>query len=95
MSEHDHMIPRYIDEPPQILWWEMDEAVVVMLCMILGIAINKMIHLTIVGLVAGYLIGKMKNTKQEGYLHHLAWWHGIPTFDIKDIPHSHIREFTE
>ncbi|OGP32489.1 MAG: type IV conjugative transfer system protein TraL [Deltaproteobacteria bacterium GWC2_56_8] len=91
----DHFIPKYIDDPPQILWWDMDVAGVIIFSMIIGIAVNHLLYFSIGGLVAAYAVGKMKNSKQEGYIYHLAWWHGVPSFKIREMPDSYIREFTE
>ena len=35
-------IPRYIDTQPQILWWELDEVIVLILCLFVGILTRQL-----------------------------------------------------
>lgn len=88
-------IPRYMDALPQILWWELDELVILFLSFFLGLITRQLTTLLIVGVISTFILAKLKNGKSDGFIFHLAYWYGIPSFAIKGVPSGAIREFVE
>ena len=86
-------IPRYIDDPPTILFWDMDEIAVICICMVVGIITGEVTKFIIGGLVVSKLIGKLKNDKSDGYLQNTLYWSGI--MSLKGLPPSYKRSFIE
>lgn len=86
-------IPRYIDDPPTILFWDVDEISVICICMVVGIITGELTKFIIGGLIVSKLIGKMKSEKQDGFLQHLLYWWGI--MPLKGLPPSYKRSFIE
>ncbi len=88
-------ILRYLDNPPQIAWWELDELIVLILCGFIGILTRHLTFLLIVGLVCTFMISTLKSGKSDGFIYHCAYWYGIPGFDLPLGPQETIRELIE
>jgi conjugal transfer pilus assembly protein TraL len=72
-------IPRYVDSQPQLLFWELDEAIVFVGCLASGIAIGG--YATLIAIAAGWIVVKafrrFKNGALDGILLHLCYWAGV------------------
>ncbi len=70
-------IPRYIDDPPQIFWWEVDEVAVFSASFVVGALCGQ----SLAGLGAGFalslLLEKLKAGRGSAFLMHLAYWYGL------------------
>lgn len=86
-------IARYIDDPPQIFFWEIDEFVVFGACFSLGIMSNAPTVMIILGCVLAYLLQRVKAGRSDGFFLHVLYWHvGMP---LKGCPPSYIRSYVE
>ena len=84
---------RYIDDPPQIFFWEIDEFVVFGACFSLGIMSGALTVLTVLGVFLAYLLSSVKAGRSDGFFLHILYWHvGMP---LKGCPPSHIRTYIE
>lgn len=54
------IIPRYVDELPQIALWEIDEALIVLLLISFGILTKQLITMSIIGFGSAYLFGRIQ-----------------------------------
>ena len=88
-------IPKYIDSPPQILWWELDEVVILIICIFAGIIARELTTLLCVGIISTAIISRMKRGKSEGIVLHWCYWRCIPMFEIRGCPTGDIRELVE
>lgn len=66
-------VPQYLDDPPQFLIWEIDDLFPVIVMLILGILIEHMFLMSLIGFVLSYFFSKFKNSKPNGFLIHLAY----------------------
>lgn len=73
-------IPQFVDELPQLWFWEIDEALFIVLGLFVGIIIDWMIIATIVGMLIASLFGRFKQGQNRGLLMHMAYWYGIMPF---------------
>ena len=86
-----HKIPKYLHSYPQFLWWEMDEFFIFMAFMFAGIMVNKAIIGGLIGFIATKLYVKMKETKQDGFIKHVAYAFGL--YNIKrKLPEYWVKE---
>ncbi len=88
-------IPHYIDDPPQFLFWELDEAIPVLAGMGIGIMLNSMICYGAAGLVVSRIVARLKKGKHQNFMIHWLYWQGVPGMKLKGYPESHIRKLTE
>jgi conjugal transfer pilus assembly protein TraL len=84
-------IPRYIDDPPQFLWWELDELMVVVGGFGLGIFLNYPTIGGLIGIILARLSSKQKSGQADGYLWHFFYWLGV----VPGKPPGNIREMFE
>lgn len=70
-------IPQYVDELPQVWFWEIDEAFFIILGLFVGIIINWMFTCAVIGIALASLFGRFKQGQNRGMLVHTAYWYGI------------------
>lgn len=86
-------ICRYLDEPPKLFFWEIDELTIMVLFIVFGIMSNAMISIGAIGVVIATVFGHFKQRQADGYLFHLLYYYGGAT--IKHTPPGCIYEFLE
>jgi conjugal transfer pilus assembly protein TraL len=84
-------IPRYIDDPPQFLLWDIDEFFIVIGLFCLGILMGHPGKLGLLGLVVGRLLRKYRSGKADGFVWHCLYWVGL----VPGNPPGHVREMHE
>ena len=81
-------IPRFIDDQPSILFWDLDEFIIFAFFIMMGIWLKSMM----LGMIFGYFVvqkfKKGKGNHLEGRLAHMAYYYGIldlnPRFNKKE-----------
>ncbi len=91
MTEYETRIPRYLNAQIQLLWWELDEVLILTAAIGIGIVFELLTLTVPIGLLAAKGLAKVKAEQGHGWLLHYAWWKGIPIARLV-IPSSH-REF--
>lgn len=86
-------IPTEIDTPHQILLWATDEFVPFIMFMTIGNLIGHLISFCIIGAIVGHLYKRYKNTRSNGYLHHLLYWLGFGFAKGRTFVNPFKREF--
>jgi len=84
-------IPRYIDDPAQFLFWDLDEALIMIGSFCFGILLGYPFWGGVAGLVSGRALRKLRSGKAEGYFWHALYRAGI----VKGSPPGYIREMVE
>ncbi len=84
-------IPRYIDDLPQLLWWEVDEVALFAGIFGLGIIMGITGKGLLVAIACTYLLQKLKAGKGSEFIMHWGYWQGI----IPLKPESWREEFYE
>jgi len=72
-------IPRYVDAQPQLFFWELDEAIVFMTCMAVGIWFGGFVTPAsmVLGVVVVKAFKRFKNGSLDGVLLHICYWLGL------------------
>jgi conjugal transfer pilus assembly protein TraL len=86
-------IARYIDDPPSFFLWEIDEVVVFALFIGIGIFLHSLLVFMAIGTASAYLLGKVKQTRAEGFFLHMLYWHGI--LPLRGCAPSYFRTLVE
>lgn len=87
----ERRIPRFVDDPPQLLWWEIDELIAVVGLFGVGIFIDHPGIGLMVGMGLGRLTRRFKIGRPDHYLWHGLYWMGW----IQGDPSGEIRELIE
>lgn len=86
-------IHRYIDDPPQFLFWDIDEVAVFSAFLGIGMLTNTLTTLFIIGFGLSFVLKKTKQKSSDGMFLHVLYWIGF--FPIKGCPPSYIRKYIE
>lgn len=87
------LIPQRLDDPPKLLLWEMDQAMVCMSMIVIGIAADMTVTFILIGLLIAWRYGKLKSGKHRGFAMHLIYWRTPFSLGMRRTPPSYIREF--
>jgi conjugal transfer pilus assembly protein TraL len=86
-------IPKRLNDLPKMMFWEIDQAMVFMCSMMLGITANMTMTAAAIGLVAAWGYGKLKSGKHRGFAKHVLYWFTPFNTGLRRTPPSYIREF--
>jgi conjugal transfer pilus assembly protein TraL len=88
-------IPKSLDAMEKFLWWEMDQAIIGILLIGMGVAAHMMFTGMMLGLAGAWGYGKLKAGKHPRFaVHILYWWMPANTIvRTRAIPPSDQRYF--
>jgi len=93
MNETLLAIPRHLDDPPRFLFWDLDEAILFMLALILGMMADLLFAGAAAGVVLVIAYGKAKSGRHRAFALHLMYWYLPVTLGFRRTPPSYIREY--
>lgn len=87
-------IPRTLDSPPKLLWWDADQAILVSGCLVFGMAIGSPVIGVLLGGGIGVVYGRAKSGKHPMFAFHIMYWY-LPgaLLGLKRTPSSDYREY--
>jgi len=93
-------IPKYLDAQPQFLWFEFDEAMILLIGLMTGRMLDQMILFIAISLIIQRVYTKLKNAKQTGFLQHTLYALGLVKFKsnigkFKKIPDYYIKYYVK
>lgn len=93
MHETAFSIPRRLNDPPRMFWWDLDLALLVLAPTILGMVAGYFLSGVAAGVLTAWAYGRMKSGKHPAYALHLLYWY-LPeaVVKLKCTPPSHFRE---
>jgi conjugal transfer pilus assembly protein TraL len=86
----------YLDDPQQLLFWEFDEFILLAIMFGIGIIVNYLGVLLVLGLIGIKYYRKIKDRQANGFLLHLIYWYtgmGSTETPPTSRPLSFIRRF--
>lgn len=95
MDDLAYYVPRHLDAPAKLLWWDVDEFMTALGGLALGITTGSML-LAIFCAVGGVMgLSRLKAGGGPGYMKRLFYWHfgASQLLGFTRTPPSHIREF--
>ncbi|MDP1573080.1 MAG: type IV conjugative transfer system protein TraL [Pseudomonadota bacterium] len=68
-------IPKALDAQERFLWWEMDQAIIALLLVGIGVSSGQMLMGIALGALAAWQYGRLKAGKHPKFaVHALYWW---------------------
>lgn len=86
----DRYIPKYLNAQIQLLWWELDEMIVLMTFVSFGIISGHTYIGACIGFIFMNIYSKLNSKKQPGYFKHVMYRYGF--WGKKGIPEYWIKE---
>jgi len=71
------ILPRGIDDPPQVLLWSIDELLPFMAMLLLGALTRQLAGCALASLVVIKLFRRFRDSRPDGYLYHGLYWLGL------------------
>lgn len=87
-----HTIPQTLDAPALALIFNASQLFCVVGFAIVGVVVGHPIIAAGIGLFAGKFFNKYADKKPDGYLRHLAYFHGIPIMSGRSVANGLDRE---
>ena len=93
MSDVSLEIPRRLNDPPRMFWWDLDVSLLVLAAALAGMVSGFFVSGCAVGVLLASAYGRAKAGKHPAFLLHLLYWH-VPAAvtGLKRTPPSHLRE---
>ena len=92
-DEFKHFVPQTLDDPPRLLFWDMDVAMVFVVVLGFSIMVGQMILGAILGVVLAAWFARSKSGRNRGYGLHLLYWYLPVGLSFKRVPPSSKRSF--
>ncbi len=88
-------IPRRLNDPPRMFWWDLDVSLLVMACTAAGMLFGYFLTGALLGLLCASAYSRIKSGRHPAYALHLMYWHLPPAVTgLKYTPPSWAREMT-
>lgn len=84
-------IPQFLDAQIQLLWWELDEIIILMMFVSIGLLTDHAYIASVLGFMSMNLYSKISSKKQPGYFKHVMYKYGlwerdaVPKYWIKEL----------
>lgn len=91
----DYAIPSKHDDPPKMLWWDFDQAIIFMIGVVFGILSGFLLLGVVLGIWISHWYSKKKAGKHRFFVVHIMYWF-LPSelvFPFPSLPPSSTREF--
>ena len=93
MSDVSFEIPRRLNDPPRMFWWEIDVALLVLAAALAGMISGFFMSGCALGVLLAAAYARAKSGKHPAFALHLLYWH-VPAAvtGLKRTPPSYLRE---
>ena len=93
MSDQGLDIPRRLNDPPRLFWWEIDVSMLFLAALLAGMLSGYFLTGAAIGMGLGWAYSKAKSGEHPAFALHLLYWH-LPAAvsGLKRTPPSHLRE---
>ena len=93
MHDAAFTIPRRLNDPPRMFWWDFDLSLLVLAATLLGLVAGYFVSGVVCGVMMAWVYSRMKSGKHPAYALHLIYWY-LPdaVVNLNCTPPSHLRE---
>ena len=93
MNDASFDIPRRLNDPPRMFWWDLDVALLVLTAALAGMISGFFMSGCAIGALLASAYGRMKSGKHPAFALHLLYWYlPAPVTGLKRTPPSYLRE---
>lgn len=95
MSDVSLEIPRRLNDPPRVFWWDLDMALLTLASTLIGMIAGFFVTGCAAGLLLATAYSRAKSGKHPAYALHLLYWNLPPGITgLRRTPPSYLREMT-
>ena len=93
MAQSDPVrMPRMVDDPPTLIAWSADELAVFFTFFFIGMMIEQLLILSLIGAVSLRFIRRYRNRSQKGAMVHQLYWIGVWPNKARSIGNTFERD---
>ena len=93
MNDSSFDIPRRLNDPPRMFWWDLDVALLVLTAALAGMISGFFMSGCAIGALLASAYSRMKSGKHPAFALHLLYWYlPAPVTGLKRTPPSYLRE---
>ena len=93
MNDSSFDIPRRLNDPPRMFWWDLDVALLVLTAALAGMISGFFMSGCAIGALLASAYSRMKSGKHPAFALHLLYWYlPAPGTGLKRTPPSYLRE---
>lgn len=86
-------IPKFLDAQPQFLWFELDEAMILLAGLVSGTMFDNRIICITLSIIVKKIYTALKTSKQQGYLYHKLYSLGLLNMKSNSVKKNKIPYF--
>jgi len=86
-------LPVRLDDPKIFLLFTMEDFMIFIGCMVLGVALHALGYLMLLGVMISWLGSRFRGSFPEGLLQHLMYWFGVPIGKGPSLINPYVRRF--
>ncbi len=86
-------LPKFIDKPPTVLLWSVDEILPIAISVIVGMQMNHALICTIVGFCCMHFYKRYLDQNPDGFVSHLLYAYGFYFTKSRAVPNPFEKEF--
>ena len=93
MSDASTAIPRRLNDPPRMFWWDIDVALLVLAAALAGMISGMFVSGCVIGVLLASAYGRAKSGKHPAFALHLLYWYApAAVTGLRRTPPSYLRE---
>lgn len=93
MTDTSLEIPRRLNDPPRMFWWDLDMSLLVLAAALAGMISGFFVSGCALGILLASAYGRAKAGKHPAFALHLLYWHAPAAITgLKHTPPSYLRE---
>jgi conjugal transfer pilus assembly protein TraL len=86
-------MPKYVDDPPTVMLWRVDDLVPVVLMLIIGILVDRLPLFLLLGVLLVRLYSKFRESRADGFALHWMYWIGMFPMRGRTTPNPFCRRW--
>lgn len=87
-------MPNHVDDPYQILIWEIDEGLPIAIAACVGVLLDQMMWCLVAGFLMVYAYRRVKDGNPDGAAFHWLYWVGLYPTRARTVPNPFARQHT-
>lgn len=86
-------LPVHLDDPKYFLVFTLEDFMIFIGCMAIGIIIHALGYLMLLGVLVSYISSRFRGAVPEGRLQHVLYWFGFPIGHGHSLINPYARRF--
>ncbi|WP_295386103.1 type IV conjugative transfer system protein TraL [uncultured Thiodictyon sp.] len=86
-------MPKYVDDPPHLLLWRIDDLAPIVLMLVVGILADRLSLFLLIGVLLVRFYSKYRESRPDGHALHALYWFGLLPITGRTTPNPFCRRW--